>query len=458
MVFWIFLGTMLFTIIVTYFSASFIGTINNNMIFGVTLPRDVIKDSVVLGIMDEYKKQLNLISLCSLISVFVMFFIRDSLTLSLTYLMFWFIAATYGYHIPYKNENSKLAKVKRENNWFVGEKKVVSIDTKVSSLKSTMVIKPYWFILPIAISLLMIVSSKAEETGLLSVMGWISLITTFIFYGAYSLLTKMKTKAYSENSDINLAANKVYKGYWSILWVFLAIYQAMVSYLTYWLVSFVETTTYIAIVMSFGIIPIVAILLVTIKIKGIINDLIELSEKNEIITDEDDNWIYGIFYHNSNDKSVMVEKRFGIGMTFNMATSTGKFFTYGSIVLFLVIFTSIILFTGISDVLGHSLHIAENREVQIKTIFYGHNFSLDEVQEIKLIETMPSSFRTNGASTSNYSRGNFTVRGYGRSKLYIFNNNPPYIVIKLEDIHVFYNEKDPDETLKLYELLLEKVR
>lgn len=458
MAFWIFLGSMVITLIAIYFSASSFGTNHKNMVFGVTLPQDAMKDSRVLDLKAQYKRQLNLFALGSLVSMFIMFLIRESMTLTLTYVLFWILGVIYAHHIPYKNANLKLTNLKKQNNWFVGEKRVISIDTKVSQLKNTIVIKPYWFNIPVAISLLMIFSARGEDTGFLSTMGWISLATTLSFYGVHVLFTKMKTKVYSEDTEINLAANRVYKRYWSILWLFFATYQAVVSYLTYWLLSSTETTTYIVLIMTFSIVPIVAILLVNNKIKRITNDLIDLSGKDEIITDEDDNWIYGIFYNNPNDKSVLVEKRFGVGMTLNMATLTGKIVTYGSIVLVLATFIPIILFSGFSDVFGHSLQITEDREVQIKTILYGHTFSIDEIQEITLIETVPSSFKTNGASTSNYSRGNFTVRDYGKSKLYIYNNNPPYIVIELEDIYVFYNENNPEETMELYELLLEKIR
>ena len=64
-----------------------------------------------------------------------------------------------------------------------------------------------------------------------------------------------------------------------------------------------------------------------IYIKKKINDLDEeLNAKNknsEIIVDDDDYWIDGMYYYNPNDSSKIVSSRFGYNMTYNLATKHG---------------------------------------------------------------------------------------------------------------------------------------
>ena len=42
------------------------------------------------------------------------------------------------------------------------------------------------------------------------------------------------------------------------------------------------------------------------------------------LTDDDDNWILGMFYYNKNDTRLNVEKRLGYGATINLAHPAGK--------------------------------------------------------------------------------------------------------------------------------------
>ncbi|MCJ8012154.1 hypothetical protein MUG84_10400 [Paenibacillus sp. KQZ6P-2] len=44
------------------------------------------------------------------------------------------------------------------------------------------------------------------------------------------------------------------------------------------------------------------------------------------------------------------------------------------------------------------------------------------------------------------------MKELGKSRLYIF-KNPPYIRMKLDDVYIFYNEKDPLQTKQVFEQL-----
>ena len=49
-----------------------------------------------------------------------------------------------------------------------------------------------------------------------------------------------------------------------------------------------------------------------------------------------------------------------------------------------------------------------------------------------------------------YSVGNFNVEGYGKCKLYIYNDVKPYILIKSNDEIIFINSENEEETLRYY--------
>ena len=85
---------------------------------------------------------------------------------------------------------------------------------------------------------------------------------------------------------------------------------------------------------------------------------------------------------------------------------------------------------------------------------------IDDIEEITMLDRLPSGIRTNGVGASTYNLGNFSIDGYGKCKLYLYFENPNCISIKLKDgRYIFFNSKSNDETLRYYaelQKLLEK--
>ena len=93
----------------------------------------------------------------------------------------------------------------------------------------------------------------------------------------------------------------------------------------------------------------------------------------------------------------------------------------------------------------------DNNIVKINAPTYGTEFNIDDIQEISMINKLPSGIRTNGVGASTYNLGNFSINDYGQSKLYIYFENPNCISIKLKNnTYIFFNSKSNDETLEYY--------
>jgi hypothetical protein len=106
-----------------------------------------------------------------------------------------------------------------------------------------------------------------------------------------------------------------------------------------------------------------------------------------------------------------------------------------------------------SDAVAPSLIINEDRTASIVNTEYPYTFSLDDMLDVTLEEQLPSGFRSNGIATSVYARGNFSLNDLGDAKLYVFKKSPPFIVIKLPDLHVIFNEEEAAATTELYDQL-----
>lgn len=425
---------------------------NHNFLFGVSLPDHSLEDERLKQIKLDYKKSFIIYSIIVLLFVLPLFFIASYFSMALIYTFLWIFGVIYTSRIPFKNSHTRIVLLKREQDWFVGKKRLLKIDTEVSRLKAIQIISPYWFIIPVIISIIPIIIALKEANPLLKVTGIASLIMTIILFIIYLAFSKMKTKMLSPNNSLNAAINSVSKRYWSILWLCMAIYESCIAVVTYTILknsSLISPILSMSIFIILSLVPLIGILFIHNKVKTIENHLTTAVDQT-IYTDEDEYWQHGLTYNNPNDKTIMVPKRSGIGSTLNMATKTGRFIQYSSIVLAAIVILLASVFTVQADYTSPTLEIEDNGKITITYPMYTYSFDMEDVQILSLADTIPTGFRTNGTATAEYARGNFSLETYGETKLYIYKNSQPYILFKLKDNYVIYNDKEPAQTKKLF--------
>jgi hypothetical protein len=133
-----------------------------------------------------------------------------------------------------------------------------------------------------------------------------------------------------------------------------------------------------------------------------------------------------------------------------MATRAGKMIYFGALAFVAAILIPVTIMIVRADTSPPKLVIQADEMVVIDDSMYPLEFALEDVLELTLEDDMPSGFRQNGIATSEYARGNFKLTELGEAKMYIFKQNAPYIVIKLPDRYVVYNEKEPAATEALF--------
>jgi hypothetical protein len=174
-----------------------------------------------------------------------------------------------------------------------------------------------------------------------------------------------------------------------------------------------------------------------------------------VYVDGDEHWING-YYYNPEDRKTMVEKRIGTGFTANLATKSGKWNIYGVIAFVGIVFGLLIILFVRMDFATFQMVVGDTK-VEMKAPIYNYEFSMNDIENITMVDSLPEhASRTNGAGTETYYLGNFNIEGYGSSKVYIYRNYPPFIVIELKDKTVFFNTKSAEETREYYELLLDR--
>ena len=468
---------MISCIFITFITLSSANKPKKNMFMAVTLPYDVLESDFIKEVQKEYKSMCNkvyLLMLLTAIPCVFPFWIFKNTTVYIFYLMLWCMGFAYYGIIPFKLMNRKIKAEKAKNGWFVGEKKVVYCDTKTTLLKNSMPISNKYFLIPILIGIIpLILSIKnfSSENIAFLIVAILNLGLVILLFYIAKVFNKNKLKTYSTDSEINFILNKTEKQMFYIYFLINAIVESLIVLVFYLaLFEYIDLKFLNVIVVSTLLLSsIVALGFIYIKKK--INDLDEeLSSKNkdsEIIVDDDDYWIDGIYYYNPNDSSKMVSSRFGYSMTYNLATKHGYFMgkkldkivLIGTLILILVLM-------GPSEISNSSISFSnDSPNISISSFPYSYELDYKDIESIKLTnEPISFTLRTNGMATDTKCIGNFKSDKYGKCRVYLYfknkDDNPPYIVVKLKNSkfdYLIYNTKDSQSTKEVYTTLKNKI-
>ena len=448
--------TGLIFIVSIYISNNSSTKANNNILIGITIPALELKNKEVLRIIDSYKKE-NIKFMIGSIIAFIPGLFMTYISFQFLYLFLWVVGLMYGSNKIIMKYNKELMNLKREKDWLMPSKHLITIDTEVSRLKDKMIISKMWFIPSIVISIIPIIIAFGKKniwSNSILFISFTAIISTIVFIIVYKRYGEQRTEVFSEDSKVNLACNIIYKRTWTVGCVLAATIQSISMFLMFLLLMIDSTNEilFILIVILPATIVVLGMYYINDKVRKDKNRLIQNS-KNNIYTDNDEYWKNDV-YNNPNDPRKMIEKRIGYGLTYNLATKKGKIMTYGSYVLGVVIPVVIIFMFFIFDFSKFTLSI-DSDLITISVPIYKTSFKINDIEDIKLVENIPKGFKSNGVGTERYRLGNYSINGYGSSKLYVYNENPPYIAIKLKNSYVFINSTSKEETEIDYQELIE---
>lgn len=368
----------------------------------------------------------------------------------------WFLWFALFYYIYYKlicKYNGKLKEVKRKNHWLLPNKHILNIDTELTKAKSKMPISKWWFLIALFIGIspfILNLINKNEYFSIAVICTGSSIAGTLILFIIYMIYVKGRTIVYCDESKINIACNKVYKRTWSIIYTLLAILQSITNTTLYvfMLLPRVNENVFLIAITLPVIIVVLGIVYGNRRIINMQNQLISVAE-NPIYVDSDEYWINGMSYKNPYDNRVVVEPRIGTNPVYNLATKNGRLITYGTNIFVAVSVLTIILMMLYFKLYGFNMKIIDN-SVKINAPLYGIEFNVEDIEKVEIVDKLKVKLRINGIGMDEYSVGNFNVEGYGKCKLYIYNDVKPYILIKSNDEIIFINGENEEETLRYY--------
>ena len=199
----------------------------------------------------------------------------------------------------------------------------------------------------------------------------------------------------------------------------------------------------------------IVLLIWVIRRKGRL-DAAYFTESGTVETDDDDCWIWGIFYCNPADKHAYVEKRVGIGTTMNFGTQKGRI---AGVLLGLLGGISILslpvicVWVILLEFVPIKLAVEDDRLIA-RQISVDYNLPAGLIQEIALLEELPRLERVSGTSMDTLKKGNYRVAKEGRCQVFLNPQNSIFIRLKVGETVYYLSGYDDAQTLAIYEELM----
>lgn len=429
---------------------------------GVHIPADKKEDDEVTSLMSRTKKQFNVfnnvnmvlsVAICGICVVDMIIFI-------FVYIL-WIIIYIVGIQLVIIIGHRKIYDIKLKNGWLIEAQKKVYIDTRLSSsVKNPSISMRYhWIFIGLTVVLYIPVVIVRHSDMLfrdMSIYFIVSIIVAVALYIFNIYVNSSERTVYSENSDVNITMNQIYKKYVSLGLVIMSLFNTVAfsyivaEYMLHGILYGGDVIVYTIVDLIGSIIMLASFVVARRKRTEVL-----AADDTPLYVDDDEYWKYG-FYYNPNDRHIIVKNRmYDMNYAFNYASRGAQIL----VALLTVIITASIIFTVAALIpfinIKMDVYIADDT-FMAEGGGYKCSINIGDIQEVQLFDEMPKDnfTRTNGGSTDEYDVGNYKGRTYGRCMLFIWDGYSPVLMIKSSNKTVFVNSKEDGYIRQMYDELV----
>lgn len=390
-----------------------------NVIVGATMPYVSHTDPAVLSLLERYKKEMKRMCWIMLAATVPSLFFR-SFGIFLTYMVTWVIVLSVVFMVPYIRCNTALRKLKEERGWRRTEDAPQAVTDLEAAAEEMRWLSPWWFLPPFIISLVPLFFDR-----MLWGLWVLDAVLVPLFYLCYRYLYRSRAEVVDEDSQRTIALTRIRRYNRGKFWLVMAWATGFFN-IGLWL-TLEHIWLCMAVILTYSLVVCVSAIGIEFRVRRLQEKLTADSGQGYYV-DEDDRWIWGMFYYNPNDTRLMVNARVGINSTLNLARRSGQVIMGLSLALLLACPLVGVWMIGME----HAPVELEVTEAEIVGSHYGGHWSvaLADIAEVEVIEKLPRLTRVAGTGMETACTGQFSSSEWGRVTLCINPQAGPWLLVK----------------------------
>ena len=417
------------------------------IVLGVTLPYSARTDARVLDITRRHKRaQWLWAAAVTVVWGSANFLLSEDAVVGLMFVVLLpMIIVPYAVFV---RANKRLRALKKAEHWSTPYTGGMVVDLKAAA-EPGKPLSRWLFLPPVVISLVPLVFSLAAGSDEALTWGIVcgSVAAVCALCAAlYPMIFRQRPDVAGGDSDVNAAITRVRRYNWGKM-LLITTYLTALFVLANWFIRdddlwlTVATIAYIVVLLAFCMSTEFAVR----------RAMEQLTASGETVVDEDDLWLWGLFYNNPNDRHVFINDRTGSGMGVNVGRPAGRAIIIGTALLLVGL-----LVFGVSSAAGFGL--PREGYIEDGTLYFQHfaekyEIDLVEITSVELLDELPSARRVAGTGLPNLLEGRFTVEGYENVRISLNPQEPPFIAVVTPDMTRIFSLDTPEETAALYEEL-----
>ena len=432
-------GSMLPVLLILYITMRNEAKFKKNIVVGVTLPYAAREDAGITARLARYQRELGIVCLALGLIAVPCILVKDS-SWAMFLWGFWILLMMVLPHVPFVRCNRDLHAIKRERGWKPMQNHTLRIDT--SAIPNDKLLSPWAFAPALFLALLPLV----WEPGF-----WmVNIISALLILGcwaAYRWLYRGRSETVDENADLTRTLNRVRRQSWGHVWLLCAYFAAG----TVLAMTLVPDRP----VLSMGLLCLMGVVVVgesvrtEFKLRHLQEKLTADSGKGWYV-DEDDKWIWGLFYYNPNDSRFTVNARVGVNATVNLAHPAGK------VTMVLVALLVLAMpFMGFAMEGGTGTDMELRYEDGTLTATHGRReYTVDDIDRAELLYELPEGLtRVMGTGLPNLLKGDFRAAGMSHLHVCVDPGCPPFLLVESDGEYCLFGTRDAEVTQSVYESL-----
>lgn len=392
-----------------------------NIIMGVTLPYAAQDDPEVKALLDSCGREMKLTFWLSLAAA-VPNFLFMGFGAFMTYWLTWIVVICFVFFIPYIRCNTALKALKARRGWRrdAGALQAVA-DLKAAAIEIHW-ISPWWFLPPFLVSLLPLFFERD--------LWWMLAIDALlvpVFYLCYRYLYRNRAEAVDADSQRTIALTRVRRYNWGRFWLVMAWATGLFN-VGLWL-TLDHVWLCMAVTLLYGLVACAEAISTELRVRRLQEKLTENCGPEVI--DEDDHWIWGLFYYNPNDSRMLINARVGVNTTVNLAKRPAR--------ILMGFVLALLLACPLMGVWLMGMEYAPVELTATATELTGSHYNsrwsvaLEDIEKMEVVTDLPRMRRVAGTGMDNALTGQFNADGWGRLTLCIDPRQGPWLLLTKKD-------------------------